>query len=360
MLTEELDRLIHQLIEAGHDIDQTIRILQDLIDNLCKISLDDGLKDAYLCTYKNAISDLSDILDSNQVLCKKLQRLIEECESCSALPMGLFSDDAQAPHDEKTQREDKVDLRRKALADALLKGQSETITESDKIKPVDDAYAAGSDQSILDAICALQNQRAGGSDAVIDSDGHIVYPAEPSAESDGQENVSASEGTVCDSFFEGIDVPSAKYAGGPPSYCRVCENIVVPGAYYCPYCGSAVSVEKPSVKLQKVQFSAIAPKSLSRGEYSIINIIMYEESFRHVVQEFIANADEPVKVTRSGILTAEREAKITIVLSSPDIEIKDNTETQLWQGKYLNFSSNVCLNSGNFFSNSVKFMMLLL
>ena len=98
------------------------------------------------------------------------------------------------------------------------------------------------------------------------------------------------------------------------------------------------TVEKPKVSLDKVQFSAIAPKTFVKGDYSLIEIIMYEESFRHVVQEFIANADEPVKVTRSGILTAEREAKITIVLSSPDIEIKDNTETQLWQGKYLNFS----------------------
>ena len=338
MLTEELDRLIHQLIEAGHDIDQTIRILQDLIDNLCRISLDDGLKDAYLCTYKNAISVLSDILDSNQVLCKKLQRLIEECESCSALPMGLFSDDAQAPHDEKTQREDKVDLRRKALADALLKGQAETITESDKIKPVDDAYAAGSDQSILDAICALQNQRAGGSGVVIDSDGHIVYPAEPSAESDGQENVSASEGTACDNVFEGIVVPSAKYAGGPPSYCRVCDNIVVPGAYYCPYCGSAVSVEKPSVKLQKVQFSAIAPKSLSRGEYSIINIIMYEESSRHIVDELLNSMDEPQQEAKSGVQKVNEGASIKVVLNSPDFLIEDNTEIGVWQGEYLEFS----------------------
>ena len=65
---------------------------------------------------------------------------------------------------------------------------------------------------------------------------------------------------------------------------------------------------------------------------------MYEEAFRHVVREAIKNADDPVKETRSGILAAERKAKITIILSSPDFEIADNVESQIWEGGYLNFS----------------------
>jgi len=65
---------------------------------------------------------------------------------------------------------------------------------------------------------------------------------------------------------------------------------------------------------------------------------MYEEAFRHIVQEAIANADDPVKETKSGILATERDARITIMISSPDIEIEDNSESQIWQGGYLNFS----------------------
>ena len=45
-----------------------------------------------------------------------------------------------------------------------------------------------------------------------------------------------------------------------------------------------------------------------------------------------------MKETKSGLLTAEREAKITVMISSPDLEIEDNTESQIWQGGYLNFS----------------------
>lgn len=65
---------------------------------------------------------------------------------------------------------------------------------------------------------------------------------------------------------------------------------------------------------------------------------MYEEAFQNVVQEAIANADDHVKETKSGILTAQREAKITVMLSSPDIYIEDNIESQIWQGDYLSFS----------------------
>ena len=336
MLTEELNTLLHQLYRATDDIGRTIHILQNLIDYICRLSLADGIKDASMCTYKKAIQVLNEILDNNQVLCRELQEQIEVFECASAPPMGLFSYDAQVSHDEKTQQEDEEALRRKVLADALRKGQS--VAESDKFKPVDKVCVAGSDQSISDAIAALRNQLAGGCDLMVNSDGTIVNPTEASAESDVQVNVSASEGTACDNDLEGIVVPSEKLAGGVPSHCRVCDNIVFSGAYYCPYCGSAVSIEEPSVKLQKVQFSAIAPKSLSRGEYSIINIIMYEESSRHIVEELINSMDEPSQETKSGVQKVNEGAIIKVILNSPDFSIDDNTETGVWQGEYLDFS----------------------
>lgn len=107
---------------------------------------------------------------------------------------------------------------------------------------------------------------------------------------------------------------------------------------YCLTCGTKVVIEKPAVTIDKVQFSAIVPKTFVKGDYSVIEIMMYEEAFRHVVQEAIANADDPVKETKSGILATERDARITIIISSPDIEIEDNSESQIWQGEYLNFS----------------------
>ena len=120
--------------------------------------------------------------------------------------------------------------------------------------------------------------------------------------------------------------------------CRICGEVFDQKTKYCPQCGTKVIVEKPPVTLDKVQFSAIAPKTFVKGDYSVIEIMMYEEAFRHVVREAIKNADDPVKETRSGILAAERKAKITIILSSPDFEIADNVESQTWEGGYLNFS----------------------
>lgn len=338
MLAEEINTLLHQLHRVTDDIGRTIQILQDLIDYICKISLADGLKDASVCTYKNAIQVLNAILDNNQELCRELQRQIKVFECCSAPPMGLFSYNAQVPYDEKKHREDEAALRRKVLADALRKGQAETIIESDKLKPVDKACVAGNDQSISDAIEALRNQLAGASNVMVNSDGTIVNPTEASAESGVQVNVSASEGATCDNDFEGIDVPSGKLAGGVPSHCRVCDKIVFSGAYYCPYCGSAVSIEKPSVKLQKVQFSVIAPKSLSRGEYSIINIVMYEESSRNIVEDLVNSMDEPSQETKSGVQKVNEGASIKVLLYSADFLIEDNTETGVWQGEYLIFS----------------------
>ena len=132
-------------------------------------------------------------------------------------------------------------------------------------------------------------------------------------------------------------VSTGKSSGGY-GMCRICGKVFNQITNYCPECGTKVVIEKPAVTLDKVQFSAVAPKTFVKGDYSVIEIMMYEEDFQHVVQDLIANADESVKETKSGVMTAEREAKITIVLSSPDLEITDNTESHIWQGGYLNFS----------------------
>lgn len=120
--------------------------------------------------------------------------------------------------------------------------------------------------------------------------------------------------------------------------CRVCGTEFNQVTYYCPVCGTKVQNDKPAVTLDMVQFSAVVPKTFVKGDYSLIEIFMYEKDFRRVVDEALENADDPVKETRSGVLAAERKAKIKVVLSSPDIEIEDDTEIQTWEGDYLDFS----------------------
>lgn len=98
-----------------------------------------------------------------------------------------------------------------------------------------------------------------------------------------------------------------------------------------------------SVNLRKVQFSAVVPKTFIKGDYTMVEIVMYEESFRKVVDELIAEAEGPVKETKSGMFKVADGTTVRICLSSPDIEIDDNEEEQEWQGEYLNFSFAVML-----------------
>lgn len=231
--------------------------------------------------------------------------------------------------------QEKSALRRKQLADALKKGEPVTISPDGQI----------SDISTADAIAALRAQLADGGETMVTADGTIINPSTQSGSGDGFKLIDmacvAGEDTSewDDDWDDGnsIRVPDGKLAGGH-GMCRTCGNVFNQVTNYCPECGTKVIIEKPAVTLDKVQFSAVAPKTFVKGDYSVIEILMYEETFRHVVQEAIDNVDDPVKETKSGFLTAEREAKITVMISSPDFEIEDNTESQIWKGGYLNFS----------------------
>lgn len=224
--------------------------------------------------------------------------------------------------------QEKRALRRKQLADALINGEPVTVFPDGQIV----------DASTADAITALRTQLIEDNEAMVNADGTLFVPSNPfdhSGYADGFNPIDMG-------FVEGDSMPSIqvspeKLAGGY-GMCRVCGKVFNQATNYCPECGTKVVIEKPVVTLDRVYFSALASKTFVKGDYSVVEIFMYEEAFRDVVQEAIVNADDPVKETKSGILTAEREAKITVTLSSPDFVIEDNTESQTWQGDYLSFS----------------------
>jgi len=95
--------------------------------------------------------------------------------------------------------------------------------------------------------------------------------------------------------------------------------------------------------MTEVQFSAVAPKEFIKGEYTMIELVMYEEQHRAVVDEIIAGMDEPALEKKSGIIPVAKRSQVRIILSSPDLEIEDNEEQGEWNGKYLNFSFAVFL-----------------
>lgn len=98
-----------------------------------------------------------------------------------------------------------------------------------------------------------------------------------------------------------------------------------------------VASQSSNVEISKVHFSAIAPKNFVKEEYSIINIVMYEDAFREVVDELLKNADTPVKEHPSGTYSVKEGGRIKIHLMSPDLTIEDNVEEQEWHKEYLNF-----------------------
>lgn len=89
------------------------------------------------------------------------------------------------------------------------------------------------------------------------------------------------------------------------------------------------------VELSEVQFSAVVKKKAEISEYIPVNIIMYEDEFRRIVDEQL---DEEFKEVKGGYHNVEKKSKVKVVLSSKDIELNDCEEEGIWQGKFLEFS----------------------
>lgn len=98
------------------------------------------------------------------------------------------------------------------------------------------------------------------------------------------------------------------------------------------------TVDKPPVPdMKQVQFSAIAPKTAVKGDYALVQLYMYEEAFRSVVDEAIAEAETEMTRKNSGIVKVGDNTTVKVVLTSPDVEIEDNENEQVWYGDYLVF-----------------------
>ena len=263
------------------------------------------------------------LLDSLELIDDDDKELLEDARAQGA---DIASSIAEASMNTPLSEQVQAAIRRKQLADALRNGDPIAVSQGGDVE-----------SSTADALETLRKQLADGGELIVNSDGIILNPSDSAQVNVGFVPVNKGVFGGGDSSQSAIRVPSGKLAGGY-GMCRICGNVFNQVTNYCPECGTKVIIEKPAVALDKVQFSEVAPKTFVKGDYSVVEILMYEEAFRHVVQEAIDNADDPVKETKSGFLTAERETKITVMISSPDFEIEDNAESQIWQGGYLNFS----------------------
>jgi hypothetical protein len=77
---------------------------------------------------------------------------------------------------------------------------------------------------------------------------------------------------------------------------------------------------------------------LIKGEYAMIDISVYEDTYRHIVDRIIVNSDAEVKEVVASSQDIVDNTMVRIMLSSPDIDVFDCDETQKWQGRYLTYS----------------------
>lgn len=187
---------------------------------------------------------------------------------------------------------------------------------------------------------------------------------------------------VCKTVIKTVRVERTLTAIAKQSqYCQHCGSKAEEGAKYCPYCGSMLYTNMLSYRYEMtepsappcgqtapmppsvpcasaslgdttsfavpkvhearpdcVQFSALAPKNMTKGDYTMLNVVMYEEAYRKVVKDMLAEAEEPMQEARSGVLQAADNTRVRVELFSPDLAIEDAVEEGVWRGKYLNFS----------------------
>ena len=122
------------------------------------------------------------------------------------------------------------------------------------------------------------------------------------------------------------------------AYCSNCGTTLVSGAPFCHGCGSPVgSVRPPAPPVSKVEFSAVVPQRVVKGEWNRIELCLYEEKFRRVVDRLKENAPQGAQELVGSPQEVAKDTEIRISLSSPDLQGAEAEETQVWIGSYLVF-----------------------
>lgn len=133
-------------------------------------------------------------------------------------------------------------------------------------------------------------------------------------------------------------IPTSSNRQSTESLCPTCGESIGARFKFCPVCGTPVGKSHDAPVLSQVQFSAVAPRQILKGEYAMIDVTAYEDAYRHIVDRIIANADTEVREVIASPQEVEKNTRIRIRLSSPDVEVEDCDETQVWRGRYLTYS----------------------
>ena len=92
-------------------------------------------------------------------------------------------------------------------------------------------------------------------------------------------------------------------------------------------------------KINKVDFSVVAPEKVKPGSRALVDVLMYTKSQREIVQRVIEQSREKAtEAARSAASVSVRQgSQVTVVLSSEDISLSEDSETLIWNGDALDF-----------------------
>lgn len=96
-------------------------------------------------------------------------------------------------------------------------------------------------------------------------------------------------------------------------------------------------------RIDKVQFSAVAPEVFVVGQPSIVRLFIYEEDFWREVHRAIPLNEELLMETKSGLFNIYKKEKVRVILTAPDIRFYYASEERIWLGKYLQYAIPVIL-----------------
>ncbi len=118
------------------------------------------------------------------------------------------------------------------------------------------------------------------------------------------------------------------------------------------------SAKSPTpVELDKVRFSVVSPSAVERDEYATIDMFMYEQEFRDVVDQLKEESFTQVQERQSGFLAMRENSTVRVVLSSQAISVEDGEQEQTWLGGFLSFSFDVLV-PYDYVRNTIPFAAL--
>ena len=128
------------------------------------------------------------------------------------------------------------------------------------------------------------------------------------------------------------------------------ENVVPMGTKLP---GDGAAMRKRPLEPDRVEYAAVVPVSLYPDEYAMIQVIMYEEQFRSMVEEAVQASLEEARKVQGSLLKVDRESRVRIELFAKQMGYAEHQEA-VWEGGHLNFYFDVILPEG-FSGRSVLF-----